>query len=66
MGNISASSPVGWRNSAALLRVRLAVEANFRLMLKKFSSSVPCQSTGLRPGPGRGSSHMGYGAVVYG
>jgi hypothetical protein len=29
-------------------------------------SSVPRQSTCLRPGLGRGRSHMGYGAAVYG
>jgi hypothetical protein len=42
------------------------VGANFRLRLKKIPSSVTCQSLGLRPGAGRGRSHVGYGAAVYG
>jgi len=29
-------------------------------LVKKFPSSVPRQSIGLRLGPGRGCSHMGY------
>jgi hypothetical protein len=33
-------------------------ESEFRLWLKKIPLYVPCQSTGLRPGPGRGRSHM--------
>jgi hypothetical protein len=35
-------------------------------VIKQIPSPVPRQSTGLRPGPGRGRSHMGYGAAVYG
>jgi len=42
------------------------VGANFQARVKKVPSSVPHQSTGLRSGPGRGRSHMGYGAAVYG
>jgi hypothetical protein len=42
------------------------VGANFQAGVKKIPSSVSRQSTGLRPGPGPGCSHMGYGADVYG
>jgi hypothetical protein len=42
------------------------VGVNFRLRLKKIPLSVPHQSTGLRPSPGCGHSHMCYGAAVYG
>jgi hypothetical protein len=42
------------------------VGANFQVVVKKIPSSVPRQSTGLRLGPDRGRSHMGYGAAVYG
>jgi hypothetical protein len=58
---------VRWSELALLMFwVRLSVEANFQAVVKKIHSSVPCQSTSLRPGPSRGSSHMGYGAAVYG
>jgi hypothetical protein len=39
--------------------------AIFRLGLKK-PSYLPGQSTGLRLSLGRGRSHMGYGATMYG
>jgi hypothetical protein len=45
--------------------VRLPMEANFRLWTKK-PLVVPRQSKGLKPGPSRGRSHMGYDAAVYG
>jgi hypothetical protein len=35
-------------------------------VVKKIPSSVPRQSTGLRLSPGRGRSHMGFDAAVYG
>jgi hypothetical protein len=35
-------------------------------VVKKILSSVPRQSTGLRLSPGRGRSHMGFDAAVYG
>jgi hypothetical protein len=58
--NERASSWAGQVVWVALLRfrVRFPVGADFRLGLKKISSSVPCQSTYLRPGPSRGHSHV--------
>ena len=35
------------------------MQANFQAKVKKIPSSVPCQSTGLRPGPGRWSFSHG-------
>jgi hypothetical protein len=35
-------------------------------VVKKIPSLVPRQSTGLKLGPGRGHSHMGFDAAVYG
>lgn len=40
--------------------------SEFQARVKKILSPVPCQNTGLRPGSGRGHSHMNYGAAVYG
>jgi hypothetical protein len=40
--------------------------SEFQAVLKKIPSSVPRQSTDLRLSPGRGRSHMGFDAAVYG
>ena len=41
------------------------IGGNFQARVKKIPSPVLRQSTGLRPGPSRGCSHIGYGAGVY-
>ena len=38
--------------------------SEFQAVVKKIPSSVPCQSIGLRTGPGRWSSHTGYGTAM--
>jgi hypothetical protein len=40
--------------------------SEFQVVVKKIPSYVPRQNTGLRLSPGRGRSHMGFDAVVYG
>jgi hypothetical protein len=40
--------------------------SEFQAVVKKMSSFVPRQNTGLRPGPDRGRSCMGYNAAVCG
>jgi hypothetical protein len=40
--------------------------SEFQAVVKKIPSFVPRQSTGLRLSPGRGRSHMGFDAAVYG
>ncbi|TVU10994.1 hypothetical protein EJB05_44552, partial [Eragrostis curvula] len=47
-------------------RVQSLGTTQFVEKLKKSFRLSHNQSTGLRPGPGRWSSHMGYGAAVYG
>ena len=39
--------------------------SEFQDEVKKTPLVCPRQSTGLRPGPGCGRSHMDYGAAVY-
>jgi hypothetical protein len=40
--------------------------SEFQAVVKKIPSYVLRQSTGLRLSPGRGRSHMGFDAAVYG
>jgi hypothetical protein len=40
--------------------------SEFQVVVKKIPSSVSRQSTGLKPGLGRGRSHMSYSAALYG
>jgi hypothetical protein len=40
--------------------------SEFQVVVKNIPSSVPRQSTGLRLSPGRGRSHMGFDAALYG